>query len=83
MRYGAPREQRALCLEQRTGARWQAPVSVTDFSNSYMTFFAWNEGNIARIQLDAACTLVDEADGSETTYYLIAPCRAERMYLDT
>ena len=57
-------------------------MGVTDFTNSYMTFFAHGEGNIARIQLDAACTLVDEADGTETTYYLIAPCRSERMYLD-
>jgi hypothetical protein len=48
-----------------------------------MTFFSKNGGNIARIQLDAACTLSDARSGESDTFYLIAPCRAERMYLDT
>ena len=56
---------------------------MIDFSNSYMTFFSKNAGNIARIQLDAACTLTDPTAGAAETFYLIAPCRAERMYLDT
>ena len=57
-------------------------MSAVDFANSYMTFFGAAGGNIARIQLDAACTIVDEATQHSTTYYLIAPCRSERMYLD-
>jgi hypothetical protein len=48
-----------------------------------MTFFSKSGGNIARIQLDAACTLTDATSGASDTFYLIAPCRAERMYLDT
>jgi hypothetical protein len=48
-----------------------------------MTFFGKNGGNVARIQLDAACTLTDARSGASDTFYLIAPCRAERMYLDT
>jgi hypothetical protein len=48
-----------------------------------MTWFPQERGNIARIQLDAACTLTDDRSGKSETYYLIAPCRAERMYLDT
>ena len=55
---------------------------MIDFGNSYMTFFSKNAGNIARIQLDAACTLADATSGVVETFYLIAPCRAERMYLD-
>ena len=58
-------------------------MRAIDFANSYMTFFARDEGNIARIQLDAACTLTDDVTGEEKTYYLIAPCRSERMYLNT
>ena len=57
-------------------------MSAIDFANSYMTWFPRGQGNIARIQLDAACTWID-ASGARQTYYLIAPCRSERMYLDT
>ena len=57
-------------------------MPVIDFANSYMTFFGKNRGNIARIQLDAACTLTDEGSGASELFYLIAPCRAERMYLE-
>jgi hypothetical protein len=58
-------------------------VAVIDFSRSFLTFFGRDEGNIARIQIDAACTLTDERTGVERTYYLIAPCRAEEVYVDT
>lgn len=58
-------------------------TNVIDFANSYMTLFTHNEGNMARIQLDAACTLYDGHAGTSETFYLIAPCRAEEMYLDT
>src|SRR5438045_2177763 len=58
-------------------------MPVIDFANSYMTWFPKGGGNTARIQLDAACTLIDEQTGAAETFYLIAPCRAERMYLDT
>jgi hypothetical protein len=56
---------------------------MIDFANSYMTFFGKQGGNIARIQLDAACTLIDETVGVSEVFYLIAPCRAERMYLES
>src|SRR5919199_3373285 len=65
-----------------TGRREARRMDPVDFANSYMTFFGHDQGNIARIQLDAACTMVDERAGTSRTYYLIAPCRAERMYLD-
>ncbi|MBX3010980.1 MAG: hypothetical protein KF832_05710 [Caldilineaceae bacterium] len=59
-------------------------MNAIDFANSYMTWFPQEkQGNIARIQLDAACTLIDEASGKQEIFYLIAPCRSERMYLDT
>lgn len=57
-------------------------MEIIDFERSYMTFFGRDEGNIARIRLDAACTLFDERTGESEAFYLIAPCRAERMYLD-
>jgi hypothetical protein len=58
-------------------------MNAIDFANSYMTWLPHDAGNIARIQLDAACTLLDEKTGMTQQFYLIAPCRAERMYLDT
>jgi hypothetical protein len=58
-------------------------VPVIDFANSYVTFFGKQGGNIARIQLDAACTLIDDTVGVSEVFYLIAPCRAERMYLES
>ena len=54
-------------------------MTAIDFANSYMTWFG--PGNHARIQLDAACTIVDEQAGTEEAYYLIAPCRSERCYM--
>jgi hypothetical protein len=58
-------------------------VAVIDYAGSYMTFFGHDRGNIARIQLDAACTLTSVQGGTAEWYYLIAPCRAERMYRDS
>lgn len=58
-------------------------MNAIDFANSYMTWLPRDQGNIARIQLDAACTLIDEKTGKSEQFYLIAPCRAERMYLET
>jgi hypothetical protein len=58
-------------------------VQIVDFANSYVTFFTkpHQGANIARIQVDAVCTLT-ERDGASETFYLIAPCRSERMYQD-
>jgi hypothetical protein len=57
--------------------------ATIDFSRSFMTWTPQDPaGNIARIQLDAACTLTDPASGTAETFYLIAPCRSERMYGD-
>jgi hypothetical protein len=59
-------------------------LNAIDFANSYMTWFPVNDAdNIARIQLDAACTMIDDRAGAAETYYLVAPCRSERMYVDT
>lgn len=58
-------------------------MNAIDFAHSYMTWLPYDQGNIARIQLDAACTLIDDGTGQAEHFYLIAPCRAERMYLDT
>jgi hypothetical protein len=58
-------------------------VNAIDFAHSYMTWIPHDQGNIARIQLDAACTLIDDHAGKSEQFYLIAPCRAEHMYLDT
>lgn len=58
---------------------------VLDYSRSFMTFFASSRqgSNIARIQLDAICT-VDSwgVGGGPETFHLIAPCRSEAMYQD-
>ncbi len=50
-----------------------------------MTFFTkpHQGGNIARIQLDAVCSVEGWADqAGNNSFYLIAPCRSERMYAD-
>jgi len=57
-------------------------MSAIDFARSYMTWFGENDGSMSRIQLEAACTIIDEASGVEDTYYLIAPCRAEHTHSD-
>jgi hypothetical protein len=54
-----------------------------DFGRSFMTWRPHDPaGNIARIQLDAACTVIDAATGTSETFYLIVPCRSERMYAE-
>jgi hypothetical protein len=58
-------------------------MPIIDFANSYVTFFGKAGGNVARIQLDAACTIVDSVAGTAETFYLSSACRAELMYLDT
>ena len=65
-------------------------MNAIDFANSYMTWLparvqnpTVDQANIARIQLDAACTLFDVRLETSETFYLVAPCRAERMYVDT
>jgi hypothetical protein len=67
----------------RPAEAYTVAVAAIAFANSYMTFFGRDGGNIARIQLDAACTLTDERSGASERFYLIAPCRAERMYLES
>lgn len=47
-----------------------------------MTFRVERPVNAARIQLDARCDLVDEVAGTRESYYLITPCKSERMYLE-
>ena len=54
---------------------------MIDFANSYMTWFGADGGSISRIDIEAACTLVDDA-GRPDDYYLIAPCRAEHTHSD-
>ena len=54
---------------------------MIDFANSYMTWFGAAGGSISRIDIEAACTLIDES-GLEDAFYLIAPCRAEHTHSD-
>ena len=54
---------------------------MIDFANSYMTWFGATGGSISRIDIEAACTLVDPT-GAEDSFYLIAPCRAEHTHSD-
>ncbi len=57
-------------------------MTAIDFARSYMTWFGENEGSMSRIQLEAACTIIDTTSGTEDTYYLIAPCHAEHTHSD-
>jgi hypothetical protein len=57
---------------------------VLDYARSFVTFFTnpSQGGNIARIQVDAIATVEGwGADGGPETFYLIAPCRSEKMYV--
>lgn len=58
-------------------------MTAIDFGNSYVSFFGPNRDDGARALIDAACTVFDDRAGTEETFYLIAPCRSERMYLDS
>ena len=57
---------------------------VLDYARSFVTFFTkpHQGGHIARIQIDSLAT-VDRwgSGGGAETFYLIAPCRSERMYV--
>ena len=55
-------------------------VGMIDFANSYIGPYAREQNAGARIQIEAACTLIDETSGTSDTCYLIAPCRGENMY---
>lgn len=57
-------------------------MSVIDFANSCMTWFGALNGNMSRIQLDGMCTLIDDEQGTEDAYYLIAPYRSEHTHSD-
>lgn len=59
-------------------------MAIIDFGSSFVTFFttAAQDHSIARIQIDATCTVTDERSGTTETYVLSAPCRAEHMYRD-
>jgi hypothetical protein len=53
-------------------------MAAIDFTRSLYDLV----GSMSRIQLEAACTIFDEASGAEDTYYLIATCRAEHTHSD-
>lgn len=55
---------------------------MIDFSSSYMTFTVPNSVNTARIRIDSAAFIEDD-HGDVHSFYLIAPCRSERMYDET
>lgn len=60
-------------------------MSVLDYSRSFVTFFTkpHQGGNIARIQVDATCSVDGwEPASAAVTFHLIAPCRSEHMYRD-
>lgn len=57
-------------------------MQALDLTRSFMTFRVANPTNAARIQLDARCEWFDPRDDSRETFYLITPCKSERMYLD-
>ena len=57
-------------------------MRVIDFATCYVTVFT-RDPNIARFELDSACEITDEDSGKRESFYLLAPCRAERMYRKT
>lgn len=57
-------------------------MDLCDFARSFMTFTVESRVNIARIQLDARCTLVDQDSGAREDFVLITPCKSEEMYVD-
>jgi hypothetical protein len=57
-------------------------MRIICFPRSFLTFWVHDPDNVARIQLDAACELLDEESGRRDTFYLVTPCKAEHMYLE-
>jgi len=56
-------------------------LDAIDFPNSFLTFNRLDQ-NIARIQLDARCEYAPGKDAPVREYFLITPCKSERMYVD-
>jgi hypothetical protein len=56
-------------------------MHAIDFPNSFLTFNRENR-NIARIQLDARCEYAPDAGSRPREYFLITPCKSERMYVE-
>lgn len=56
-------------------------AKLCDFTNSYMTFTVLDRSNTARIQLDARCVWTDHTTGKTEEFFLITPCKSERMYV--
>ncbi|PYV15872.1 MAG: hypothetical protein DMG07_08895 [Acidobacteria bacterium] len=55
-------------------------LDAIDFPNSFLTFNRLDQ-NIARIQLDARCQYAPRKDAPAREYFLITPCKSERMYV--
>ena len=59
-------------------------MSPIDFARSFVTrdWRLSSAHNNVRIQLDAACSVIDERSGRSEAFYLCAPCRGERYRKD-
>lgn len=55
-------------------------MKTCDYSRSFVTFVTKERSNNARIQVEARCTIVDNIDGSEEEYHLLASCKSEDTY---
>ena len=60
--------------------KWDEPDPVHAFPGGFVG--EPGEATTSRLQIDAACKIVDEARGTACTIYLTAPCRSEFIIAD-
>src|ERR1051326_5290853 len=62
-----------------------APMIPTDFSRSYLRWSINDskQANTVRITFDARTEIIDALTGDREEFFLIRPCKSERMYVPT
>lgn len=53
---------------------------VCDYSRSYVTFITKGRGNLARLQVESRCIVLDGAGNAEDEFYYFASCKSEDTY---
>ena len=55
---------------------------VLDYSNSYVTFVTKGRGNLARLQVESRCVLLDGDGRAIDSFYQFASCKSEHTYAE-
>ncbi|MBM3773594.1 MAG: hypothetical protein FJW37_00340 [Acidobacteria bacterium] len=61
-------------------ARAQAPRDVLSYSGSFVTFVTKGRGNLARLQIESRCLLLDQDGRTIEEFFQFASCKSEHTY---